>query len=277
MKKTFSLLFFASVISASAFSQGQINLTKGQQYQVDSKISIQSSTEVQGQTMETNNDASTVYTIDVKDVTPAGYSLSNVLKSMKSSVSQMGQEQTFDSEKKDDMDGPVGKALSGSIMVPMAVMISKQGVTIPSKMDKKVEDKSMIGRSIAAFEESGYGSQLAFLAVPANAKVGDTWSATHDTKDVKTTTNYIVKEINGDILTLAVSGTTQNDVTMENNGMELEVKTAGKFTGEEKVNSKTGVIQSSNTVTDASGTVGAMGQEFPSTTKITTATTVKML
>ncbi|MEP7080420.1 MAG: hypothetical protein ABI784_06815, partial [Ginsengibacter sp.] len=73
MKKTFSLLFFASVISASTFSQGQINLTKGQKYQVDSKVVTASSTEVQGQTMETNVDAASIYNIEVKDVTNDSY------------------------------------------------------------------------------------------------------------------------------------------------------------------------------------------------------------
>ena len=277
MKKTFSLLFFASVITASAFSQGQINLTKGQQYQVDSKVVTASSTEVQGQTMETNVDAASIFNIEVKDVTDAGYSLSNTLKSLKSSTSQMGQEMTFDSEKKEDMEGPVGTALASSIHVPMPVMITKKGDVVPDKNAKKSDDKSMITRSIATYEATGYGSQMAFLAIPANAKVGDTWSANHDTKDSKMTTNYTIKEINGDVVTLSLAGTTSNDVTMENNGMELEIKTSGKFTGEQKVNSKTGVVQSSTTVTDASGTVGAMGQEFPSTTKVTTTTTVKML
>ncbi len=277
MKKTFSLLFFASVISASAFSQGQINLTKGQQYQVDSKVVTASSTEVQGQTMETNVDAASVYNIEVKEVADTTYTLSNTLKSLKSNTSQMGQEINFDSEKKDDMEGPIGTALVGAINVPMSVMFTKKGMVIPDKMAKKSEDKSMMARSIATFESTGYGSQLAFLAIPANAKVGDTWTATHDSKDTKMTTNYTVKEISGDLVTLSIAGTTSNDITMENNGMELEIKTSGKFTGEEKVNSKTGVIQSSNTVTDAAGTVSAMGQEFPSTTKVNTTITVKML
>ncbi|MEO5501920.1 MAG: DUF6263 family protein [Ginsengibacter sp.] len=277
MKKTFSLLFFASVIWASAFSQGQINLTKGQKYQVDSKVVTASSTEVQGQTMETNVDAASIYNIEVKDVTNDSYVLNNTLKSLKSSTSQMGQEMNFDSDKKDDMAGPIGTALAGTINVPMSVVFSKNGTVIPDKAAKKSEDKSMIARSVATFEATGYGSQLAFIAIPASSKVGDTWTSTNDTKDTKTTTNYTIKEINGDVVTLSISGTTSNDVTMENNGMELEIKTSGKFTGEEKVNSKTGVIQSSNTVTDASGTVGAMGQEFPSTTKVITTTTVKML
>ena len=277
MKKTFSLLAIASVISASAFSQGQISLTKGQQYQVDSKVVTASSTEIQGQTMETNVEAATVYNIEVKDVVDNVYTLTNTLKSMKSSTSQMGQEVTFDSEKKEDMDGPVGTALAPAIHVPISVMMSNKGTITPDKNEKKVVDNTLIGRSIASFEASGYGSKIAFLAIPANAKVGDTWSTSTDTKETKMTTNYTVKEINGDVVTLSIAGTTSNDVTMDNNGMEIEVKTSGKFTGEEKVNSKTGVIQSSNTVTEASGTVAAMGQEFPSTTKVTTESTVKML
>jgi hypothetical protein len=47
--------------------------------------------------------------------------------------------------------------------------------------------------------------------------------------------------------------------------------------GEEKVDIKTGVIQSSSSTGDASGTVSAMGQDFPMTTKITSTTTVKEL
>lgn len=277
MKRTFSLLLIASLLMTNAFSQGQINILKGQKYQVDSKAVTQSSTEVQGQTMETNVDAASVFNIEVKDVTDAGYSLSNTLKSLKSSTSQMGQEMTFDSEKKEDMAGPVGTALASTINVPMAVMITKKGDIVPDKAAKKNEDKSMLTRSIATYEASGYGAQIAFLAIPSNPKIGDTWSLSTDSKDTKVTTNYTIKAINGDLVTLSIAGTTSNDITMENQGMELEVKTSGTFTGEQQVNSKTGVVQSSSSVINATGTVSAMGQEFPSTTKVTTTTTVKML
>ena len=66
-------------------------------------------------------------------------------------------------------------------------------------------------------------------------------------------------------------------ITMEQNGMEISTKTSGKAEGEEKVDMKTGVIQSSTYKGDASGTVNAMGQEFPMSTKITSNTTVTEL
>jgi len=40
---------------------------------------------------------------------------------------------------------------------------------------------------------------------------------------------------------------------------------------------KTGVIQTSTTTGDASGTVTAMGQDFPSSTKVTSTTSIKTL
>jgi hypothetical protein len=64
---------------------------------------------------------------------------------------------------------------------------------------------------------------------------------------------------------------------MEQQGMEIATKTTGKVVGEEKVDIKTGVIQSGSSTGDASGTVSAMGQDFPMKTKITSTTTVKEL
>jgi hypothetical protein len=64
---------------------------------------------------------------------------------------------------------------------------------------------------------------------------------------------------------------------MENQGMEITTKTTGKFTGEEKVDISTGVVQSNTSTIDASGIVGVMGQELPTSSKVTSTTTVKPL
>jgi hypothetical protein len=64
---------------------------------------------------------------------------------------------------------------------------------------------------------------------------------------------------------------------MQQQGMEMSTKTTGKFSGEEKVDVKTGVVQSNTTTGEASGTVSAMGQDFPTNSKVTSTTTVKSL
>ncbi len=60
-------------------------------------------------------------------------------------------------------------------------------------------------------------------------------------------------------------------------GMEITTKTKGKFSGEEIVDITTGIVQSNTTTADASGTVSVMGQELPTSSKVTSTTTVKMM
>jgi hypothetical protein len=127
------------------------------------------------------------------------------------------------------------------------------------------------------FAASGYGAQMAFLALPKNLKPGTTWTEKTDDNGIIRTTNYTVKDIAGNIATVSFTGTVATDTKMEQQGMEITTKTSGKFTGEEKVDSKSGVIQSSNTTADASGTVSAMGQDFPTSSKVNSTTTVKVL
>ena len=45
-----------------------INLSKGQKYAVENKVTTNSTSEMQGQSMETNADVTSVYNIEVTDV-----------------------------------------------------------------------------------------------------------------------------------------------------------------------------------------------------------------
>lgn len=77
--------------------------------------------------------------------------------------------------------------------------------------------------------------------------------------------------------TIAFSGNLSTENTIEQAGMELKQKTAGSYSGEEIVDIKTGIIQTNSTTTNASGSVTAMGQYLPITTKVTSTTSVKLL
>jgi hypothetical protein len=94
---------------------------------------------------------------------------------------------------------------------------------------------------------------------------------------VSKTSNYTIQNITGNIATISFTTIDSVSNTMDQNGMEIATKTSGKSEGEEKVDIKTGVIQSASSKGDASGTVTAMGQDFPMTIKITSSTTVKEL
>ncbi len=280
MKKITLFASAAFFVSTGLFAQNNssLNLKKGQKYVVENKISTKSSTEMQGQTMEANVDATTNYSIEVKDIVADNYNLSNTVTAVKMNMTQMGQQMNFDSEKKEDLDGPIGSALKGYIKQPKDVVIDKSGKIIPQKNDKKTDSTNMIAKQLGNFEATGYGTDMAFESLPQNLKVGSTWTSKKDKSGgISWTTNYTVKAINGNLATLSMAGDMTSDTKMEQQGMEITTKTTGKFSGEEKVDITTGVIQSNTTTVDASGTIGVMGQELPTSSKVTSATTVKLM
>ena len=279
MKKIILFVTAAIFISTGIFAQNisSLNLKKGQKYLVENKVSTKSSTEMQGQTMEANADVTSTYSIEVKDMVDNNYNLTNTVTTVKINMSQMGQEMNFDSEKKEDTDGPIGAALKDYIKQPKVVVVDKSGKVIPQKKDEKPNETNVIAKQLGNFEATGYGADMTFESLPQNAKVGSTWATKKDNDGISKSTNYLIKEINGNIATVTFTGDIAADTKMENQGMEITTKTTGKFSGEEKVDIITGVIQSNTSTADASGTIGVMGQDLPTSSKVTSSTTVKVM
>ena len=275
--KKIKLFLFATVCFSTA-SIGQTNtslkLSTGKTYQVDNKIETNSTTEVQGQSMESKANIASTYKIEVKGRTGDNYNLKSTLSHIVMDMSMMSQQINFDSDKKEDMDGQMGTALKTFVNQPKDLQMDNSGKVV----SKDSTDSSLTGLAQKLnFAQTGFGTQLAFLALPGNAKVGSSWTDSSNTDGISRITNYTIKDISGGIADVSFTGTTTSDLKMEQNGMEISTKTTGKVTGEEKAEVKTGVIQSSTSTADASGTVTAMGQDFPATVKVTSTTTVKEL
>ncbi len=271
-----SLLAVAAMFTYSA-TIGQANnnlmLKKGQKYLVENKTSTNSTTEVQGQAMEVMVDATTSYEIEVTDNKDNTYSLSNTIKNVKMEMSQMGQEISFNSDKKEDLDGPIGIAMKEYINAPQKVTINMQGDIVKDAAKKSAKATSPLGD----FETGGFGAALAFQALPKDLKVGQTWKNTSNENGTKKNTTYTVKAMNGNLVTLTVSGDMDINSKMEQMGMEMTNIAKGTFTGEEVVDITTGVIQSQNMVINSDGNIEVMGQELPTSSKVTSTTTIKAI
>src|SRR5690606_11082008 len=131
-------------------------------------------TDIQGQSMENISDINSTYNIEVGDIKDS-ISLTNTISGIKLVMTQMGQEITFDSEKTEDLEGPIGGALKEVIKKPQAVTISKTGKVAPIPEGAN-EEENMILKQMGDFNASGYGASMAFGTVPENAKVGTTWT-----------------------------------------------------------------------------------------------------
>ena len=271
-------LFLFATVCFSTVSIGQTNtslkLPTGKTYQVDNKIETNSTTEVQGQTMESKFNVTSTYKIEVKGKKDDNYNLTNTLSHIVMDMNVMSQQINFDSDKKEDMDGQMGAGLKAFVNQPKDLQMDNSGKVV----SKDSPDSSLSGVAQKLnLAQTGFGTQLAFLALPDNVKVGASWTDSTNTDGISKNINYTIKAISGGIADVSFTGTTTSDVKMEQNGMEISTKTTGKINGEEKVDVKTGVIQSSTSTGDASGTVSAMGQDFPATVKVVSNTTVKEL
>ena len=262
-------------------SKPAVNLIKGQKYVVESKVTTSSASEMQGQSMETSADVTSVYNIEVNDIKDNTYNMTNKLGTIKMNMTTMGQNINFDSDKKEDMDGQMGSSLKDYINHPNTVVMDKSGnIILADKTDsaKKEEAQSptqMIIKQMGDPEQMGYGAKLAFVPISKKVKAGDTWQDSTSEDGVTKVTNYVVKDVTGNTATLSISGTENRDTKMEMQGMEINTKTNGKLSGEETVDINTGVILQNNSTIDASGNISVMGQEIPTKVKATTVTTVK--
>jgi hypothetical protein len=265
-------LFFVTA-STIAQTKSKLKLPENKKYQVVNTLQSNSTTNIQGQSMESAVNVSSTYDIEVKGKSGSDYNLSSTISKLTTNMTMMGQEIKFDSENKEDMDGPFGSALKDFIGKPKAMKMDASGKVT---FDEKDTAMSEIAKQLH-LTQNAFGTQLAFLALPEKAKVGATWTDKTDNEGISKTTNYTIQNITGNIATVSFESVDSVATSMEQNGMENSVKTSGKSSGEEKVDLKTGVIQSGTTKADATGTVSAMGQEFPMSTKITSTTTVTEL
>ncbi len=287
MKKIIIVSVIVLFVSAGTFAQsnGTINLSKGQKYIVENRIITKGSSEMQGQTMESNTDVTSTYTIEVKDLNGTNYNMVNSISGIKMKMSMMGQDVNFDSDKKEDMDGEMGNKLKDFINQPKDVLMDKSGnVIVAKRTDTTKVNESLIKASETALllkqmgndpEGEGYGAKMAFMALPKKIKAGTSWKDSTSKDGVIRVTNYTAKDVKGNTATVSIEGTEKRDFKTEIQGMEVNTKTNGKFTGEEMVDVNTGVIIQNNTTTDTSGSVNVMGQDVPMSATITSVTTVK--
>ncbi|MDO9373819.1 MAG: DUF6263 family protein [Bacteroidota bacterium] len=289
MKFTKSLTLAATAalfIGSSSFAQttsGKLGLTKGQKLQVDNSIKSVISQEMAGQSIEISVDANLVHQLEVKDKKDKSYVVASTLKKLSTNGNAMGNSLSFDSDKKEDLESETGKALKDRLNVAQDIELADDAKVIngvkPST-DKPASGGQlldMINNVTGAGNDNSNGANAAFEVMPAGKKVGDTWSDSSITEEIKTYRNYTLKEIKGDVATVSLTGKQITNKKVEQQGMQITVNMEGKLSGEGFVDMKTGILKERTILLDGTGNIEVMEQSMPMSTKVTTKTTVKSI
>ena len=281
-----TLLFFAGILgSAAVFAQtssGKLSLSKGQKLQIDNSVTSVINQEMAGQSIEITIDANLVHQLEVKDKKNNSYIIAATLTRLATNGNAMGQSMSFDSDKKEDLETETGKAMKGQLNVTQEVEFNDQGKVINGvKKDQKDSAGGqlvdIVNNMTGGNNDNSNGANAAFEVMPVGKKVGDSWSDSIISNEIKTYYNYTIKEIKGNDATVLVTGKQVTIKKVEQQGMEININMEGKISGEGIVDINTGVLKEKTTVSDGTGTAEMMGQSIPVTTKITTKTTVKKI
>ncbi len=277
MKKVVYL--FALFLPVSLSAQN-IKLKKGQQFTINSSIKQEMDMGMGG---DMKNDITAVALLNVNESTKAGYEVSSKLSRIIMNIDGMGQQQNFDSDKPEDMNGEAGKMLGGNIGKERKVTLDnttgKATTLEPVSNDKKEEENenplaAMLGN--AGSEDPAAMVESLFYILPAGKKIGDSWSDSSEVKnDSKEYKTYTLKAINADIATLGYFSKSTNIVSQEIQGMQIDINTSTVTEGEILLNTKTSLIQKMNTVADVTGTMEMMGQSMPINSKVTSVIEIK--
>ena len=287
MKKIFiSALALTLTLGLAAQSYTPaVKLEAGKQYTVTTITKSNMTQEAMGQTMEIPIDATNKATLTIKELSNKGYESTYITDRVQFAANMMGQDMNYDSDKKDDKDGPMGKTMNKLVGKETSFVVNGAGNIIKETIVKQTQEKSdeegpdmMTGMMGMGMSEASTCPVFNLFVNNTELKIGDSFidSSTVNDKDgsTKTSTTYILKEIKDGKSIFTLNGQVAISKKMEMQGMEMTTTTASKSTGDMIVDVATGLLNSKSIVTETTGSVDVQGMSIPITGKTTTTITV---
>ncbi len=251
---------------AQSASHGGVQLQKGQV--INSSTTAETDIDISMGTMKNNIGAKAKMIVIGEN--PSSYTLTLQTVSMKMSMDGMGQNMSFDSDKPEDMNGEVGKTFSGKFTKLDTFQVSKKDgkTTLLSQPAEEQENPMMMGMG----NQQNNGFSGAFLVLPST-KIGFSWMDSATLKTTKTKTTYTLQSIDNGVATVKQSSTMDGTNEFETQGMTMNMTINMKTEGIIKVNAQSGTVISNNSNIDMTGSMDAMGQQIPITSKIVSTST----
>ena len=288
MKKFFLLFALAAGISGIAQkSNGKLSFPKGQKLEMTAQTKAVITQEVMGQSMDMNVNSTIVRSFDIEDVTNGTAKIEHKIKKLQFAFDAMGQAQSFDSEKPEDMKSELGKSLEKSIKNKYSMSVDESGTILNVKADdqnpnsttsEKADNdvmSNMMGQFAEGLEVPKTGDIISLKVANAGqfAK-GQSWTDSLSGEE-SGTVKYTIANVNAaEVLIDYVSEGVTRKKQEVGGGMEVDVNLINKTTGTITLDKKSGLLKQRTVDSEGSGTMEVMGQKIPMKSKITGTITV---
>ncbi len=275
MKYTF--LFCLILVSFFAGAQNYkpaVKLSAGKKYTVVNTGEGNMTQEAMGQTMDIPISTSVTSLLEVKNSVSGGYEMSNTNTKFVMSISAMGQDMSYDSDKKEDRDGPMGKELNNLIGKPGLFTINDIGKIIKTEAGPEDGAKNAGSSnpmlSMMNLSATATGSPLVNLFInDAMLQPGQSFTDSTRSEKTKTSFVYTLTGVKDGIVSFAISGEATATIEQEMQGMQTVTNTTTKSTGEMLVSTATGLLIKKTLINNITGTVEVAGMSIPLTGKMT--------
>ena len=190
----------------------------------------------------------------------------------------MGQNNSYDSDNKSGNNEDMARIFDEKMNKITDVVIDKNtGMAIAKKQEESKTDEDTANVSenmMKIFSNSSDEGVVdgAFEILPAGKKTGDTWADTSNSKESKSIRTYTLQLINGNDAVVKMEMTIKAKNKLDFQGMEFEITTDTKTTGQIIFDINTGLVKNRNSESDITGSFQMMGQDMPITAKTTSKT-----
>lgn len=266
-----AVLFIAVSATAQSYKPA-VQLAAGKKYTVTNSTKGSISQEVMGQTMEIPMDVTLTSSLEVKKAEGSLYQLSSTTDHIVMSMSMMGRDINYDSDKKEDREGEMGQAMGEVTGKPTLFSINNYGKIIEGSIIKSTspERNAPVGNNMMlgmmnADKANETSPAINLFISDAEIKVGDSFtdsSTSANGKDKKSTT-YTLAEIKDGVAKFTVAGTAAATNEMEMQGMQTVSNTTTKTTGEMWVNTTTGLLEKKILNLTITGSIEVAGMSIP--------------
>jgi DNA uptake protein ComE-like DNA-binding protein len=273
MKKI--LLSVSVLVSAQLVAQSYtpaLKLVAQKKYTVSNNTKGNMSQEVMGQTMDIPLDVSNNTVLEVKAAGTGSYQLSSTTNHIALSMSMMGQDINYDSDKKEDADSDMGKAFKEQLNKPVAFTVNHFGkvTDVAEKVAAGAKEDVNPVLGIMGMGGAGSATSLALNLFTSDAplKIGESFtdsSSSETDGKSKNINTYTLSELKDGIAKFTINGTTTLSKAMEMQGMQTVTNTTTKSTGEMLVDVATGLLSKKTVKLNITGTVEVAGMSIPLT------------
>jgi hypothetical protein len=237
-----------------------------------------------GQSMDMNVNSTIVRSFDIEEVNNGTARIEHKIKKLQFDFDAMGQAQTFDSDKPEDMKSEIGKSLEKSIKNKYSMTVDPTGTIVSIKADDdnpnpetKSEDMvaNMMGQFAEGLEVPKSGDIISLkIKTAGDLAKGISWVDSLSGEE-RGTVKYTVANVTAsEVLIDYVSEGTTKKKQEVGGGMEMDVNLKNKTTGTITLDKKSGLLKQRTVDSEGAGTMEVMGQSIPMKSKITGKITV---